>query len=80
MKSMTVKRGVAMLKGIVVFLLFVLIKIAYNYVYTITGNLIADAMVDYHVNFTHASGTWAPAAIAVINSGGIRASINKGKC
>lgn len=65
------------------FCLFVcvfLIKIACKCLHNITGNLIADAMVDYHVNFTHASGTWAPAAIAVINSGGIRASISKGKC
>ncbi|KAH3736529.1 hypothetical protein DPMN_043100 [Dreissena polymorpha] len=38
-----------------------------------------DAMVDYYVKgFNHANTTWALSAIAMLNSGGIRASIQKG--
>ncbi|XP_052241530.1 5'-nucleotidase-like isoform X2 [Dreissena polymorpha] len=43
------------------------------------GNLMADAMVDYYAKgFNHANTTWALSAIAMMNSGGIRASIKKG--
>lgn len=42
------------------------------------GNLITDAIIDYHVNFSHPKSFWAPAAIALWNGGGIRSSINKG--
>ncbi|XP_045197395.2 snake venom 5'-nucleotidase-like [Mercenaria mercenaria] len=42
------------------------------------GNLITDAIIDYHVNFSHPASNWAPAAIALWNGGGIRASIDKG--
>ncbi|XP_053397598.1 snake venom 5'-nucleotidase-like [Mercenaria mercenaria] len=42
------------------------------------GNLVTDAIVDYHVNFSHPASTWAPAAIAVWNGGGIRSFIDKG--
>ena len=39
----------------------------------------ADAMVDYYAKgFNHANTTWALSAIAMMNSGGIRASIKKG--
>lgn len=43
------------------------------------GNLITDAIIDYHVNYSHPESYWAPAAIALWNGGGIRSSINKGK-
>ncbi|XP_060557565.1 snake venom 5'-nucleotidase-like [Ruditapes philippinarum] len=43
------------------------------------GNLITDAIVAYHVNFSHPASNWAPAAIAVWNGGGVRASIDKGE-
>ena len=42
------------------------------------GNLVTDAMIDFHINFTHSNVSWTPAAIAVWNGGGIRASIGKG--
>ncbi|XP_045197743.2 snake venom 5'-nucleotidase-like isoform X1 [Mercenaria mercenaria] len=42
------------------------------------GNLITDAIIDYHLNFSRSATQWAPAAIAVWNGGGIRASIDKG--
>ncbi|XP_045197744.2 5'-nucleotidase-like isoform X2 [Mercenaria mercenaria] len=42
------------------------------------SNLITDAIIDYHLNFSRSATQWAPAAIAVWNGGGIRASIDKG--
>lgn len=42
------------------------------------GNLVTDAMIDYHINYSHPENQWAPAAIALWNGGGIRASIEKG--
>ncbi|KAK3097085.1 hypothetical protein FSP39_006245 [Pinctada imbricata] len=42
------------------------------------GNLITDAMVAYHVKSLGQNGEWTDAAIAVLNSGGIRAPIVQG--
>lgn len=42
------------------------------------GNMITDAIIDYHINYTHPDNQWAPAAIALWNGGGVRASIDKG--
>ena len=42
------------------------------------GNIITDAVVDYHLRFKHPNNTRAPAAIAAHHSGGIRASLKKG--
>ncbi|KAL4233402.1 5'-nucleotidase [Mactra antiquata] len=42
------------------------------------GNLITDAIVEYHLSYDHPNTQWAPAAIAFWNGGGIRASLNKG--
>jgi len=44
------------------------------------GNMLTDAMVDYFVTSAHNQqmSTWAPAAIAVLNGGDIRASVEKG--
>lgn len=42
------------------------------------GNMITDAIIDHHQNFTHPEDQWAPSAIALWNGGGIRSSINKG--
>ncbi|KAL4233121.1 5'-nucleotidase [Mactra antiquata] len=42
------------------------------------GNVVTDAIVDYHVKFEHPENQWAPAAIAIWNGGGIRSSIDKG--
>jgi len=44
------------------------------------GNLLADAMVDYFATSARyqQETTWAPAAIAVLNGGSIRASVRKG--
>ena len=44
-----------------------------------TGNLAADALVDFHINFEHANSSWGPASIAVLNGGSVRASVPKGK-
>lgn len=41
--------------------------------------MITDAIIDYHINYTHPDNQWAPAAIALWNGGGVRASIDKGK-
>ncbi|KAH3713982.1 hypothetical protein DPMN_073785 [Dreissena polymorpha] len=39
----------------------------------------ADAMADYYVKgFNHANATWTLSAIAMLNGGGFRASIQKG--
>lgn len=35
-------------------------------------------MVDYHADFSHSDTTWAPAGIALVNGGSIRAGIPKG--
>lgn len=43
------------------------------------GNLITDATIDYHATFAHPNDTWAPAAIAIANGGGIRSSIALGE-
>ena len=43
------------------------------------GNLITDAIIDFHASFEHPNNTWAPAAIAIWNGGGIRASVPIGK-
>lgn len=42
------------------------------------GNLITDAMVDFHTQFALSNTSWAPAAIALLNGGGIRDSIVSG--
>ncbi|KAK3603341.1 hypothetical protein CHS0354_025947 [Potamilus streckersoni] len=42
------------------------------------GNLYTDAMISYHLNYPKANDTWAAASIALVNSGGIRASIEQG--
>ncbi|XP_053398234.1 snake venom 5'-nucleotidase-like [Mercenaria mercenaria] len=42
------------------------------------GNLITDAIIDYHVNYSHPENQWTPAAIAIWNGGNIRTSIDKG--
>ena len=47
-------------------------------VFSLPGNLIADATIDYHSTFAHPNNTWAPAAIAIVNGGGIRSSIALG--
>jgi len=46
----------------------------------VLGNMLADAMVDYFVTSAHYQqmSTWAPAAVAILNGGSIRASIEKG--
>jgi 2',3'-cyclic-nucleotide 2'-phosphodiesterase (5'-nucleotidase family) len=49
-----------------------------NIILFLVGNLVTDAIVDYHANFSHPESRWAPAAIAVWNAGGIRSSIDKG--
>ena len=41
--------------------------------------MITDAIIDFHASFEHPNNTWAPAAIAVWNGGGIRASVPIGK-
>ena len=43
------------------------------------GNIFTDSVIDYHLGFQHPNNTWAPAAIAIWNGGGLRASIEKGK-
>ena len=45
----------------------------------LSGNLITDAIIDFHASFEHPNNTWAPAAIAIWNGGGIRASVPIGK-
>ncbi|XP_053397798.1 5'-nucleotidase-like [Mercenaria mercenaria] len=42
------------------------------------GNLVTDAIIYYHINYSHPESNWAPAAIAIWNGGGIRSSIDKG--
>ncbi|KAL3883277.1 hypothetical protein ACJMK2_029560 [Sinanodonta woodiana] len=42
------------------------------------GNLATDAMINYHLDYMKANGTWAAASIALVQSGGIRASIEPG--
>ncbi|KAL3883275.1 hypothetical protein ACJMK2_029558 [Sinanodonta woodiana] len=42
------------------------------------GNLYTDAVISYHLNYLKANDTWAAASIALINSGGIRGSIEPG--
>jgi len=46
----------------------------------VLGNLLADAMVDFYVTSAHdqQDTSWAPAAIAVFNGGGVRTSIKTG--
>ena len=46
--------------------------------FSFPGNLITDATIDYHATFAHPNDTWAPAAIAIVNGGGIRSSIALG--
>ena len=41
------------------------------------GNLITDAMIAFHTQ-KPTNGSWGDAAIAILNSGGIRAPIEKG--
>ena len=41
------------------------------------GNLITDGMVSFHTQ-KPTNGSWGDAAIAILNSGGIRAPIEKG--
>ena len=43
-----------------------------------SGNLITDAIIDFHATFSHPNNTWAPAAIVLWNGGGIRSSIGLG--
>lgn len=42
------------------------------------GNFFMDAIIDYHLGYPHSNDSWAPAAIAIWNGGGMRASIDKG--
>ncbi|WAR07544.1 5NTD-like protein [Mya arenaria] len=44
------------------------------------GNMLADAMIDYYVTsgYNFSNEAWAPAVIALLNSGSIRSSIQKG--
>ncbi|KAK3603342.1 hypothetical protein CHS0354_025948 [Potamilus streckersoni] len=42
------------------------------------GNLYTDAMISYHLDYLKANDTWAAASIALVQSGGIRASIEPG--
>lgn len=56
-----------------------IISIVIKFSFHISGNLITDAMIDYHTTFSHPNDTWAPASIALWNGGGIRASIPIGK-
>ena len=46
--------------------------------FCLPGNLITDAIIDYHVGFPHDNDSWAPAAIALWNGGGVRTSFEKG--
>lgn len=42
------------------------------------GNLITDGMVSHHAHKIPLNGSWSDAAIAILNSGGIRAPIERG--
>ena len=49
-----------------------------NFIYFIIGNLITDAIVWYHIDKRDTNETWALASIAIMSSGGIRASTEPG--
>ena len=53
------------------------LKVACSFV-TITGNVVTDAMVFKHLKYPD-EASWANVTMAMVNGGGIRASIEPGK-
>ena len=51
----------------------------FDFVLTI-GNLLTDAIIEYHVDKRQSEDQWALSAIALLSGGSIRASVQPGMC